>query len=138
MSAPVLVLRKPELLKLPEESFRQFRSANSIALQLALFDCNTLDDLPAWLADISFFPCTGIASPTMQQAAVAHAVSAAETQLNLFNQSEQIQNLYDQSLFGVAHMDSDGKFHYVNSQLCKVLGYHAQELITKTWFDVTN
>lgn len=46
--------------------------------------------------------------------------------------------LLESAPVAVAHNAPDGRFEYVNTGLCKLLGYTAEELLGKTWQQVTH
>jgi PAS domain S-box-containing protein len=48
------------------------------------------------------------------------------------------QTLIEHAPVAVAHTAIDGKFQYINSAFCKLVGYSAEELKGKTWQDITH
>ena len=44
---------------------------------------------------------------------------------------------FEQSAVGLAHVALDGRWLMVNQKLCDILGYTREELLTKTFYDIT-
>jgi PAS domain S-box-containing protein len=62
----------------------------------------------------------------------------SEVQLGLARNSEaRFRATFDTAAVGVAHMAPDGRWLRVNGALCRILGYPADELLTKSFQDVT-
>jgi PAS domain S-box-containing protein len=61
-----------------------------------------------------------------------------EVQLKLTRNSEaRFRATFDTAAVGVAHIAPDGRWLRVNDALCRTLGYPANELLTKSFQDVT-
>jgi len=61
-----------------------------------------------------------------------------EVQLGLTRNSEaRFRATFDTAAVGVAHIAPDGRWLRVNGALCRILGYAADELLTKSFQDVT-
>jgi len=61
-----------------------------------------------------------------------------EVQLKLTRNSEaRFRATFDTAAVGVAHIAPDGRWLRVNGALCRTLGYPADELLTKSFQDVT-
>jgi PAS domain S-box-containing protein len=61
-----------------------------------------------------------------------------EVQLGLTRDSEaRFRATFDHAAVGIAHIAPDGSWLRVNENLCRVLGYPADELLTKSLQDVT-
>jgi PAS domain S-box-containing protein len=61
-----------------------------------------------------------------------------EVQLGLTRDSEAwFRATFDHAAVGIAHIAPDGKWLRVNGTLCRILGYPADELLTKSLQDVT-
>jgi diguanylate cyclase (GGDEF)-like protein/PAS domain S-box-containing protein len=45
---------------------------------------------------------------------------------------------FDQSAVGIAHATAEGRFLKVNRRLCELLGYSEEELLARSWQDVTH
>jgi PAS domain S-box-containing protein len=61
-----------------------------------------------------------------------------EVQLALTRNSEaRFRATFDHAAIGIAHIDPDGRWLRVNGTLCRILGYPADELLTKLLRDLT-
>jgi PAS domain S-box-containing protein len=62
----------------------------------------------------------------------------SEVQLKLTRNSEaRFRATFDTAAVGVAHIGADGRWLRVNGALCRILGYTADELLTKSFQDLT-
>ena len=62
----------------------------------------------------------------------------SEVQLGLTRNSEaRFRATFDNAAVGIAHVAPDGGWLRVNEALCRILGYPADELLTKSFRDVT-
>jgi PAS domain S-box-containing protein len=62
-----------------------------------------------------------------------------EVQLGLTRNSEaRLRAGFDNAAVGIAHIDPDGRWLRVNRALCRILGYPVDELLTKSFRDVTH
>jgi PAS domain S-box-containing protein len=62
----------------------------------------------------------------------------SEVQLGLTRNSEaRFRATFDNAAIGIAHVAPDGRWLRVNEPLCRILGYPADELLTKSVRDVT-
>src|SRR5712675_718007 len=62
----------------------------------------------------------------------------SEVQLGLTRNSEaRFRATFDNAAVGIAHVAPDGRWLRVNEPLCRILGYPADELLTKSFRDVT-
>jgi PAS domain S-box-containing protein len=61
-----------------------------------------------------------------------------QVQLGLTRNSEaRLRAGFDNATVGIAHIDRDGRWLRVNRALCSILGYPVDELLTKSFRDVT-
>jgi len=61
-----------------------------------------------------------------------------EVQLGLTRNSEaRFRATFDHAAVGIAHVAPDGRWLRVNGTLCRILGYRVDELLTKSFQDVT-
>src|SRR5258707_8242403 len=61
-----------------------------------------------------------------------------EVQLGLTRNSEaRFRGTFDHAAVGIAHVAPDGRWLRVNGTLCRILGYRVDELLTKSFQDVT-
>jgi PAS domain S-box-containing protein len=62
----------------------------------------------------------------------------SEVKLGLTRNSEaRFRATFDNAAVGIAHVAPDGRWLRVNEPLCRILGYPADELLTKSFRDVT-
>jgi PAS domain S-box-containing protein len=62
----------------------------------------------------------------------------SEVQLGLTRNNEaRFRATFDNAAVGIAHVAPDGRWLRVNGPLCRILGYSVDELLTKTFQDVT-
>jgi PAS domain S-box-containing protein len=62
----------------------------------------------------------------------------SEVQLSLTRNSEaRFRATFDNAAVGIAHVGHDGRWLRVNGPLCRILGYSVDELLTKSFQDVT-
>ncbi len=58
---------------------------------------------------------------------------------NALRESEQrFRAIFDHAAIGIAHVDLESRFLRVNRKLCQILGYTQEQLIQRTFFDVTH
>jgi PAS domain S-box-containing protein len=66
-------------------------------------------------------------------------VSTLETQGRMLRESEeQFRTTFDQAAVGIAHVAPDGRWLRVNQKLCEILGYTREELLERSFQDVTH
>ncbi len=51
---------------------------------------------------------------------------------------ERFRGTVENAAIGIAHKDLTGRFLLVNQKLCDIVGYTRDELLTKTWQDITD
>jgi PAS domain S-box-containing protein len=85
--------------------------------------------------------CRFVDSATEAQARLADSqarLADSEVQLQTTRNSEaRFRATFDSAAVGVAHIAPDGRWLRVNGALCRILGYPADELLTKSFGDVT-
>ena len=89
--------------------------------------------------------CRLVDSALAESSAAISARMEAETrladqqvQLGLARNSEaRLRAGFDSATVGIAHIDRDGRWLRVNRALCSILGYPVDELLTKSFRDVT-
>ena len=60
----------------------------------------------------------------------------AEEQLRV--SEERYRAIYNQAFIGIAQVSIDGTFLHVNEQLCHIMGYSKEELMSRTFMDITH
>jgi PAS domain S-box-containing protein len=63
---------------------------------------------------------------------------ARQTQEALRLSERQYRATFDNAAIGIAHVGLDGRFLRVNARLCEKLGFGREELLTKTWMDLSH
>jgi PAS domain S-box-containing protein len=65
-----------------------------------------------------------------------HDLKSAEDALR--ESEERFRGTFENAAVGIAHKDLTGRFLRVNPKLCDVVGYTREELLTRTWRDITD
>jgi PAS domain S-box-containing protein len=66
-------------------------------------------------------------------------VSRLETQGRMLRESEeQFRTTFDQAAVGIAHVAPDGRWLRVNQKLCEIVGYTREELLERSFQDITH
>ncbi|MGA7146391.1 MAG: PAS domain S-box protein [Desulfobacterales bacterium] len=60
------------------------------------------------------------------------------TEKALRESEERFRTAFENAAAGMALMANDGYFMSVNQTLCKILGYSEEELLSKTWVEITD
>lgn len=55
----------------------------------------------------------------------------------LRDSEERFRATVEQAAVGITHCDKNGRYLRVNQKFCNILGYTAEELLCRTWMDVT-
>ncbi|MEG4319200.1 MULTISPECIES: PAS domain S-box protein [unclassified Microcoleus] len=55
----------------------------------------------------------------------------------LRDSEERFRATVEQAAVGITHCDKNGRYLRVNQKFCNILGYTAEELLGRTWMDVT-
>ena len=71
----------------------------------------------------------GISTNITQQKQAQAKILASET---------KFRNTFEQAAVGIAHVSPDGKWLRVNRKLCQIVGYTKEELLQKTFQDITH
>ena len=66
------------------------------------------------------------------------AADRRASRARLLESEERYRVASDHAAIGVAHVDHDGRFLRVSRRLCEILGYEPEELLTKTFQDLTH
>ncbi|WP_207906558.1 PAS domain S-box protein [Methylomonas methanica] len=62
----------------------------------------------------------------------------AETQLRLQENEREFRAFFDLAAVGIAQVSLEGRWMRVNQKLCDIVGYSYEELVTKTFQDITH
>src|SRR5439155_12360224 len=60
-----------------------------------------------------------------------------QTQEALRESEERFRGTFENAAVGIAHMDVQGRFLRVNEKLCDIVGYTREQLLAKTFQDIT-
>jgi diguanylate cyclase (GGDEF)-like protein/PAS domain S-box-containing protein len=71
-------------------------------------------------------------------AAIGHFYQRAVALDKLRESEERFSSTMKLAAIGIAHVEEDGRFRYVNPQLCDMLGYTEQELVSMTVKEVSH
>ena len=69
---------------------------------------------------------------------IAALARQARTVRSLVNSAAQFRATFNQAAIGISHTALDGRFLQVNQKLCDMVGYTHQELLVRTWQDITH
>ncbi|KMY67334.1 hypothetical protein AAU61_10830 [Desulfocarbo indianensis] len=61
-----------------------------------------------------------------------------DLELSLSESIQRFQATFDQAAVGIAHVGPDGTWLRVNNKLCQIVGYTREELLGKTFQDITH
>jgi PAS domain S-box-containing protein len=68
---------------------------------------------------------------------ISYAIERKKTESRLKEREEQFRATFEQAGVGMAQVLPDGKWIKANSKLCSILGYQYDELLTKTFQEIT-
>ncbi len=69
---------------------------------------------------------------------IGHFCQRAIAREKLRESEERVSSTMELAAIGIAHVEADGRFCYVNPQLCTMLGYTEQELLAMTVKDISH
>jgi len=61
-----------------------------------------------------------------------------QAQTQLFKSETKFRNTFEQATVGIAHVAIDGRWLRVNQKLCQIINYTKEELLLKTFQDITH
>ncbi|MDY6940704.1 MAG: PAS domain S-box protein [Cyanobacteriota bacterium] len=68
----------------------------------------------------------------------AAQVDRQQTHLALRESMERFRVTFEQAALGLAHLDPHGRWLRVNQKICDIVGYAREELLEKTFYDLTH
>ena len=71
-------------------------------------------------------------------AAVAGAIERRQMRLNARQTEQRHRTTFEYAPIGITHTGLDGRFIEINPQACEILGYPRDELLSRTFLDVTH
>jgi PAS domain S-box-containing protein len=85
----------------------------------------------------AFYPV--IAEIETVRTMLSDAAAARDASEEAFCESEtRFRATFEQAAVGIAHVATDGRWLRVNQKLCDIVGYSREELLTKTFQDITH
>jgi len=105
---------------------------------------NRLIELEAARADGSIFPMEIAISPTSFGGEPRFAAFLRDITQRKRAEAERLENhqrlrsTYEHAFTGIAEVSPDGRFLRVNEQLCRITGYSREELMDRTFEDITH
>ncbi len=76
-----------------------------------------------------------VISGLMESVDRSHRRSAEEA---LRESEERFRGTFENAAVGIAHKDLGGRFLRVNQRFCEIVGYTREELLTRTWQEITH
>ena len=77
-----------------------------------------------------------IDSRTLQRA-IRYALERQQVRAALRDSEERFRVMFEQAAVGLAYVDIDGHFRFVNQRLCDMLGYSREDLLQMTFVNIT-
>jgi len=99
--------------------------------------------LPAWVSwSVSGLAVAlavlGIIVFTLRRLVRLRTAELKNTADSLAQSEERFRAAFEQAAVGMAHVDLDGRWLMVNKKVCDILGYTSEELLARTFQDVTH
>jgi PAS domain S-box-containing protein len=73
-----------------------------------------------------------------KQVLMKQYLAQAQSERELYRSEERFRATFEQAAVGIALVGIDGRWLRVNQRLCAITGYPAEELLTKTFQDITH
>ena len=70
--------------------------------------------------------------------AVTGALERRQLRVNALQTEQRHRTTFEHAPIGITHTSLDGRFIEINPQACEILGYPREELLTRTFLDVTH
>ncbi|MGB8697805.1 MAG: PAS domain S-box protein [Thermosynechococcaceae cyanobacterium] len=90
-----------------------------------------------WIDAFARFYYNEAGAPVRMLGVLTDITERKQADLALHESEERFRVTFEQAAVGVAHVDLDGHWHRVNQTLCDILGYTREELVSKTFQDIT-
>jgi PAS domain S-box-containing protein len=88
---------------------------------------------------LSISPIRNAAGEVVGAAGIAHDISKrVEAERKLRQSEERFREVFNHAPFGMGVSGLDGRMIQVNGALCQMLGYSEEELLARTWKDLTH
>ena len=100
---------------------------------------NKRKDGTLYWEDALVAPLVDVRGRTVNYVAVKSNITEFLRAQSALKESEQrFKAIFDQAAVGIAQLDSNGRFIFVNSRLCEIFGYSENELTSLTFMDITH
>ena len=123
------------------EDITEFQTSLTAVLEGTLprftmeYDCSSLDEVRWFLVTVNPFTVDDELYAVISHGDITPRKQAEE----LLRESEsRFKGAFDYSAIGMALVSKEGKWLKANVSLCKMLGYAEEELLTKTFQDITH
>src|SRR5215468_4715045 len=122
----------------PAFSLKVTRSIDLLAIEIYAVVAAVTVEAFCRLVDSALTEKSAAISARTQCKEVEARLADSEVQLGLTrNSEERFRATFDNAAVGIAHIAHDGRWLRVNGPLCRILGYPVDELLTKSFQDVT-
>ncbi len=92
----------------------------------------------AWQARKEAKICLQQSHDDLERAVVERTINLDKTLRSLQESEERFRATFEQAAVGMAHVALEGHWLRVNQKLCEIVGYSREELLTKTFQDITH
>jgi PAS domain S-box-containing protein len=100
---------------------------------------NRAKDGTFYWVDTTIVPFLDTEGKSYQYVAIRSDITQRKSAESKLRQSEeQFRGTFNSAAVGIAHVDLDGKWLLVNQELCDIVGYTQEELLEKTFQDITH
>ncbi len=90
-----------------------------------------------WINALGRFYYNVAGDPVRMLGVLTDITERKKAELTLRESEERFRVTFEQAPVGVAHVDLDGHWLRVNQTLCDIVGYTREELVSKTFQDIT-
>ena len=129
----------PELADTIEPLYRRVVDSGETLLNLEVQGTTPQqpDVLRDWL--VSYYPVPGQEGDVRAVGSIVQEVTERRRVEEALQKSEaRFRGTFENAAVGVAHVDKRGRWRYVNRALCNILGYTREELLARTFSDVSH
>ena len=96
------------------------------------------DEMAGTIYDNVIYPVFNTNGEVDRIAVFAQDITARKrAEEELSESEERFRSTFDQAAVGIAHVDPDGHFIRINPQFCDILGYSREEMLERTFQEIT-